>query len=117
MALEESPCVVWSTYGHRFCHQRSRRRIGLAHAQFETIHPFFDGNGRVGRQLLTLLLMRYHTLHRSVLYLSHYLKARRTEYYRRLQAVRDEGAWEHWPAFFLAGVSAVARESAEPAGR
>lgn len=88
-------------------------KIGLAHAQFETIHPFFDGNGRVGRQLITLLLMRYRTLHRPVLYLSHYLKARRTEYYRRLQAVRDEGAWEHWLAFFLAGISAAARESAD----
>ena len=87
-------------------------KIGLVHAQFETIHPFFDGNGRVGRQLIALLLMRYRTLHRPVLYLSHYLKARRTEYYRRLQAVRDEGAWEHWLAFFLAGVSEVARESA-----
>ena len=87
-------------------------KIGLVHAQFETIHPFFDGNGRVGRQLIALLLMRYRTLHRPVLYLSHYLKARRTEYYRRLQAVRDEGAWEHWLAFFLAGVSEMARESA-----
>ena len=67
-------------------------KIGLVHAQFETVRPFFDGNGRVGRQLIALLPMRYRTLHRPVLYLLHYLKACRTEYYRRLQAVRDEGA-------------------------
>ena len=76
-------------------------RIGLVHEHFETIHPFFGGNGRVCRQLIVLLPTRYRTLHRPVLYLSHYLKARRTEYYRRLQAVRDEAAWEHWLAFFL----------------
>ena len=86
-------------------------KAGLAHAQFETIHPFFDGNGRVGRQLITLSLCEQGTLQKPVLYLSHYLKARRQDYYRYLQAVRDEGAWEEWLKFLVAGVVAVAGES------
>lgn len=91
-------------------------RVGLAHAQFETIHPFLDGNGRVGRLLITFLLTESKRLARPVLYLSHYFKRNRTEYYDRLQAVRDEGDWEGWLAFFLRGVSEVAEEAARTAG-
>lgn len=86
-------------------------KAGLIHAQFETIHPFFDGNGRVGRQLIVLSLCEQGILQKPILYLSHYLKAHRTEYYHRLQAVRDDGAWEEWLKFFIAGVAAVAFES------
>lgn len=92
-------------------------KIGLAHVQFETIHPFLDGNGRVGRLLITLLLTEAEILHKPVLYLSHYFKQHRQEYYERLQAVRDRGEWEEWLAFFLQGVIEVAREAAETARR
>lgn len=87
-------------------------RIGLAHAQFETIHPFLDGNGRVGRLLITFLLMSERVLHKPVLYLSLFLKQHRQEYYARLQAVRDHGAWEDWLAFFLRGVAEVGAQAA-----
>ena len=90
-------------------------KAGLVHAQFETIHPFFDGNGRVGRQLIALSLCEAGILQKPVLYLSHYLKARRTEYYQRLQAVRDAGAWEDWLKFLIAGVASVAIESTDTA--
>ena len=90
-------------------------KAGLMHAQFETIHPFFDGNGRVGRQLIVLSLCEQGILHKPVLYLSHYLKAHRTEYYRHLQAVRDDGAWEEWLKFLVAGVAAVAAGSTDTA--
>jgi Fic family protein len=90
-------------------------RIGLAHAQFETIHPFLDGNGRVGRLLITLLLCEAGVLERPVLYLSHYFKQHRMEYYDRLQRIRDAGDWEGWLAFFLRGVAAVSREASDTA--
>lgn len=86
-------------------------RLGLAHAQFETIHPFLDGNGRVGRLLVTFLLTEKRLLNRPVLYLSHFFKRHRVEYYDRLQAVRDAGDWEGWLAFFLRGVAEVSREA------
>lgn len=92
-------------------------KIGLAHAQFETIHPFLDGNGRVGRLLITFLLTERAILHKPVLYLSHYFKRHRATYYDRLQAVRDEGDWEGWLAFFLRGVAEVSAEAAETARR
>ena len=92
-------------------------RIGLAHAQFETIHPFLDGNGRVGRLLITFLLCEQEILLKPVLYLSHYFKQHRQEYYDRLQAVRDHGAWEGWLAFFLRGVFAVSKQATETARR
>lgn len=88
-------------------------KVGLAHAQFETIHPFLDGNGRVGRLLIAFLLTEGRALQKPVLYLSHYFKQHRTEYYERLQAVRDDGAWEQWLAFFLRGVAEVATEAVE----
>lgn len=90
-------------------------RVGLAHAQFETIHPFLDGNGRIGRLLITLLLMDMRILGRPVLYLSHHFKRHRAEYYERLQAVRDSGDWEGWLAFFLRGIEEVSREATQTA--
>lgn len=92
-------------------------KIALAHVQFETIHPFLDGNGRVGRLLITFLLTERGVLHKPVLYLSHYFKQHRQTYYEHLQAVRDRGAWEAWLAFFLRGVIEVAGEAAETARR
>lgn len=88
-------------------------KIALAHVQFETIHPFLDGNGRVGRLLITFLLTERGVLHKPVLYLSHYFKRHRQSYYEHLQAVRDRGAWEDWLSFFLRGVIEVAKEAAD----
>lgn len=84
---------------------------GIAHAQFETIHPFMDGNGRVGRLLITFLLVHKGVLHRPLLYLSVYLKRHRVEYYDRLMAIRDEGDWEGWLRFFIRGVAETAEEA------
>ena len=92
-------------------------KVGLAHAQFETIHPFLDGNGRVGRLLITFLLCQRGVLHKPVLYLSHFFKAHRQEYYDRLQAVRDAGDWERWLEFFLRGVVEVSAQAADTARR
>ena len=86
-------------------------KIGLAHAQFETIHPFLDGNGRIGRLLITFLLCEREVLQKPVLYLSYYFKQRRQEYYERLQAVRDRGEWEQWLLFFLRGVIEVSEQA------
>lgn len=92
-------------------------KIALAHVQFETIHPFLDGNGRVGRLLITFLLTECGVLHKPVLYLSHHFKQHRQSYYDHLQAVRDHGDWEAWLAFFLRGVIDVAGEAAATARR
>jgi Fic family protein len=92
-------------------------KIGLAHAQFETIHPFLDGNGRVGRLLITFLLCESGVLHKPVLYLSHYFKRHRQSYYDLLQATRDQGAWEEWLVFFLRGVAEVSAQAAETVRR
>ena len=92
-------------------------RIGVAHVFFETVHPFLDGNGRVGRLLITFLLCERQILSKPVLYLSHFFKKRRGEYYARLQAVRDEGDWEGWLRFFLEGVAEVSLEATETARR
>jgi len=83
-------------------------RAGLAHVQFETIHPFLDGNGRVGRLLITLLLCHAGLLREPLLYLSLYLKENRATYYAMLDRVRREGEWEEWIAFFLEGVRTTA---------
>lgn len=83
-------------------------RAGLAHVQFETIHPFLDGNGRVGRLLVTLLLIHAGVLRHPLLYLSVYLMEHRQEYYRLLDHVRRTGDWEAWLAFFLEGVQVAA---------
>jgi Fic family protein len=90
-------------------------KIGLAHAQFETIHPFLDGNGRIGRLLITFLLCEREVLLKPVLYLSYYFKRHRSEYYERLQAIRDNGAWEEWLTFFLQGVIEVSKQATETA--
>jgi Fic family protein len=92
-------------------------RIGLAHCQFETIHPFLDGNGRVGRLLIAFLLCEQEILLKPVLYLSHYFKKHRQEYYDQLQSVRDHGTWEDWLTFFLQGVIEVSKQATETARR
>jgi len=92
-------------------------RAALAHVQFETIHPFLDGNGRVGRLLIALLLHRDHVLRQPLLYLSLYFKRNRSEYYRLLDAVRADGDWEAWLDFFLEGVLETAAGAVETAHR
>ena len=92
-------------------------KIGLSHPQFETIHPFLDGNGRVGRLLITFLLCQQAILHKPVLYLSHYLRRHRSRYYELLQATRETGAYEDWLAFFLRGVAEVSEEATATARR
>jgi Fic family protein len=105
----------------RFLHTDSQLplliKIGLAHVQFETIHPFLDGNGRVGRLLITFLLCERQVLLKPVLYLSYFFKRHRREYYEHLQAVRDTGAWEDWLQFFLRGVIEVSGQATETARR
>ena len=86
-------------------------RAGLLHVQFETIHPYLDGNGRIGRLLVTLLLEHWQLLTKPLLYLSLFFKRHREEYYRRLNAVRVEGDWEGWLDFFLDGVATIADEA------
>jgi Fic family protein len=86
-------------------------KAALAHAQFETIHPFLDGNGRIGRLLVTLLLVADGVLERPLLYLSLYLKQNRDDYYSRLQTVRTDGDWEGWLRFFLEGIVEVAEST------
>lgn len=97
--------------------RRSQNWIGLAHAQLEIIHPFLDGNGRIGRLLVTFLLTERDILSRPVLYLSHYFKRHRQAYYDHLQALRERGDWEGWLAFFFGGEAAVSTEAAETARR
>jgi Fic family protein len=92
-------------------------KLGLVHVQFETIHPFLDGNGRLGRLLLTLLLCESGVLREPLLYLSLYLKTHRDRYYELLQKVRLEGAWEEWLEFFLQGVVYTAEEASEMAAK
>jgi len=105
----------------KFLHQKDDLpvlvKIGLAHAQFETIHPFLDGNGRLGRLLITFLLTERGVLQKPVLYLSHYFKRHRQEYYDALQNIRDQGDWEGWLKFFLQGVVEVSREATLTARR
>lgn len=100
----------------RFIHQDAPTlpvlvRIALIHAQFETIHPFLDGNGRIGRLLIAALLEHWHLLPEPLLYLSAYLKQHQAEYYRRLSNIRSAGDWEGWVAFFLEGVATAASEA------
>jgi Fic family protein len=92
-------------------------KLGLVHVQFETIHPFLDGNGRLGRLLLTLLLCESRVLQEPLLYLSLYLKTHRDRYYELLQKVRVEGVWEEWLEFFLEGIAFTADQAAETAAK
>lgn len=91
-------------------------KAALAHAQFETIHPFLDGNGRLGRLLVTLLLVADGVLRQPLLYLSLYLKRHRDDYYDHLQRTRTEGDWEGWLRFFLEGVTQVALSITQTTG-
>jgi Fic family protein len=99
----------------KFLHERHDLpdliHVGLAHAQFETIHPFMDGNGRVGRLLITFLLVHRGVLHRPLLYLSLYLKRHRADYYDHLMNIRERGDWEGWLRFFISGVAETAEEA------
>jgi Fic family protein len=90
-------------------------KAALAHVQFETIHPFLDGNGRVGRLLITFLLCAEKALSEPILYLSLYFKTHRQEYYEHLQRVRTEGDWEQWLRFFLTGVMQTAEQATDAA--
>lgn len=90
-------------------------KAALAHVQFETIHPFLDGNGRLGRLLITFMLCANGVLKEPLLYLSLYLKTHRTAYYDHLQSVRETGDWESWVRFFLTGVIDTARQATETA--
>lgn len=90
-------------------------KIAMIHAQFETIHPFLDGNGRMGRLLITFWLCQQNILTKPLLYLSFYFKKNRAEYYDRLMAVRKNGDWENWIKFFLRGISEVSDEATESA--
>jgi len=103
----------------KFLHQQDALpiliKIGLAHAQFETIHPFLDGNGRLGRLLIAFLLMERGVLQKPALYLSHYFKRHRQTYYDHLQRIRDAGDWESWLVFLLQGIAEVSNEAAHTA--
>ncbi|MDF2119908.1 Fic family protein [Roseiarcaceae bacterium H3SJ34-1] len=106
----------------RFMHEQTSQlpaliKAGLLHVQFETIHPFLDGNGRIGRLLVTLYLCVNGVLRKPLLYLSLYLKTHRADYYRLLQEVRENGAWEAWLDFFLAGVADTANQAFDAATR
>lgn len=86
-------------------------KVALIHAQFETIHPFLDGNGRIGRLLIAALFEHWGLLREPLLYVSGYLKRHQAEYYRRLSTIRTEGDWESWVSFFLEGVAAAAADA------
>lgn len=105
----------------QFLHDRYSLPVSIqcavTHLQFETIHPFLDGNGRIGRLLVPLMLHQREVMARPLLYISHYLKANRHEYYDRLMDVRVNGNWEGWVKFFLTGVAAVGHEAADTAKR
>jgi Fic family protein len=105
-----------------FLHDETNRlpllvEAGVVHVQFESIHPFLDGNGRLGRLLITLLLCAKGGMKKPLLYLSLFFKLHRTLYYDFLQRVRTEGAWEEWLEFFLDGVATTATEAAESASK
>lgn len=90
-------------------------KVALIHAQFETIHPFLDGNGRLGRLLITFLIVHWKVLEKPLLYISYYFKAHRTEYYARLMDIRNHGDWEAWIKFFLRAVQESAEMGSESA--
>ena len=103
----------------KFIHKKDDLPIlvknALIHGQFETIHPFLDGNGRVGRLLITFLLVHNDILKQPLLYVSYYFKQNRQEYYDRLNNIRNKGDWEGWLKFFLRGVYEISKQSTEAA--
>jgi Fic family protein len=106
----------------KFLHDQPQRtspliKAGLAHAQFETIHPFLDGNGRVGRLLITMILLNEGVLKEPALYMSLHFKQNRQEYYERLQRVRTHGDWEGWMDFYLDGLASVAGKATAMIGQ
>lgn len=115
------PEIVDDTFSEleRFLHDPTPMpaliKIGLAHAQFETIHPFLDGNGRTGRLLITFWLTEQGILRRPLLHPSLYLKVHRDDYIDRLQDIRDHGSWEEWLKFFVDGLAQAATEAADRA--
>jgi cell filamentation protein, protein adenylyltransferase len=104
----------------RFLHERDRLpdliQCALIHAQFESIHPFLDGNGRIGRLLIALFLIERQRLSQPLLYLSAFFEGHRSDYYDCLQAVRTEGDWMGWLRFFLSGVTEIAQTAVRQAG-
>jgi len=92
-------------------------KAALAHVQFETIHPFLDGNGRIGRLLITILLCAHGIIQEPILYLSLWFKTRRDEYYEQLQYIRETGDWEEWTRFLLQGVVEVANQGVSTSRR
>jgi len=115
---EVEPCMAAL---ERFLHDEqvasALHKAALAHVQFETIHPFLDGNGRVGRLLIALILHQEQVLRQPLLYLSLYFKEHRAEYYRQLDAIRHNGDWEGWLDFFLEGVEQTAAGAVDTAHR
>lgn len=105
----------------RFLHERDKLpdliQCALMHEQFEAIHPFLDGNGRVGRLLITLFLIERRRLSQPLLYLSAYIEAHRNDYYELLQGVRTRGDWSSWLIYFLRGVAEIGKEAVERSGR
>jgi len=104
-------------YLHRDCPYPPLVRMGLIHAQFEVIHPFIDGNGRIGRLLLSLILVSWNLLPMPLLYLSAYFERHRQDYYDLLLAVSSRSAWRDWLVFFLRGVAEQARDAIKRAIR
>jgi Fic family protein len=90
-------------------------KCALMHSQFETIHPYLDGNGRMGRLLITFIMCKEKVISQPILYLSLFFKRYRSQYYKVLQGVRDEGDWETWIKFFLKGISVISEEAVETA--
>src|SRR5208283_319670 len=114
---EVEPCLAdWE----KFLHESTLPplvTIALAHYQFEAIHPFLDGNGRVGRLLITLFLIERKILPTPLLYLSAFFEATRRDYYDGLRGVSEEGAWEDWLEYFLQGVARTSEDALSRAAR
>jgi len=104
-------------YYHNNNNEPALVKCGILHAQFETIHPFMDGNGRIGRLLITFFLCEQGILEKPLLYLSYYFKKYRLEYYEKLMKIREEGDWEGWLKFFLTGVTQASTQAIETAKR
>jgi Fic family protein len=117
--VEEMPACLasWESFLHVRGELPDLIQCALMHEQFEAIHPFLDGNGRVGRLLITLFLIERERLSQPLLYLSAYIERNRDEYYELLQAVRTRGAWSKWIGYFLRGVADISKEAVERSGR